>query len=135
MLSEICENNLNVYHKNLDRSSEIGKKTQTKNEEIKIEELSKLDPTLQSEYEPNLKINDISLDSQDYIIKQIFQAPIHSMETSKEFILDDISLENKSSVKNERTNEHNSNEILKRSEIQVLQSKREEALNKPVFYL
>ena len=90
---------------------------------LQNEENYKLDPTVQSEYETNLRINDLSFDSSRDYIKRIYEN-----DMSKERILDDISID-KSSLKQDK-----SNEILKISEIQVLQCKREEALNEPVFF-
>ena len=95
------------------------------NEMLQNEENYKLDATVQSEYDTNLKINDLSIDSSRDYIKRIYEPN----DMSKDQILDDISLD-KSNLK-----QNKSNEILKRSEIQLLQCKREEALNEPVLFL
>ena len=116
---------------------EIRRGSPEKPEEHKLEDNYKLDPTLQSEYEPNLKINDFSIDSPQDYIQEIYAAnQIKSIDASKSRILDDISFSQSSHPKEERPllNDRNS-EMLQRSEIQVLQSKRAEALKKPVCFL
>lgn len=88
---------------------------------------------MQSEYEPNLKSNDFSIDSPRNYIRDILDTPIRNQETSQDKILDDLSIDKESNISCRQLNQQ-ANEILKRSEIQILQSKREEALNKPVIY-
>jgi len=128
----INQENLKGYSSREASLMEIKRNSPQKAEEHKIEDNYKLDPTVQSEYEPNLKINDMSLDSPQDYIKEIYAAnQIRSLEASKSRILDDISF-SQSSHKMEEKHVKN-NEILQRSEIQVLQTKREEALKKPVF--
>lgn len=85
--------------------------------------------TVQTEYEQNSKINEISLDSPRNFIKEICGVS-YDFTSKKNSFLEEVSLEKKSEIK---VGLENQKQLFKYSEIQVLQNKREEALKKPVI--